>query len=113
MRLIMPGPTGTRCPSRLADPRRAPGIRARIDDGVVRAYARSDPPVAEYHSAHQPPALVLWGRHDAYFDVDRCSRSIARWTRMDAHLFDGGHLLLETHAAECAALLRAFVRDHS
>ncbi|MFI8805290.1 hypothetical protein [Micromonospora chalcea] len=68
---------------------------------------------AEYHSAHQPPALVLWDLHDAYFDVDRCSRSIARWTRMDAHLFDGGHLLLETHAAECAALLRAFVRDHS
>ncbi|MFJ1542751.1 hypothetical protein ACIODS_29860 [Micromonospora chalcea] len=26
--------------------------------------------IAEYHSAHQPPALVLWGRHDAYFDVD-------------------------------------------
>ncbi|MGW0240143.1 hypothetical protein [Micromonospora chalcea] len=33
--------------------------------------------------------------------------------RMDAHLFNGGHLLVETHAAECAALLRAFVRDHS
>ena len=29
--------------------------------------------------------------------------------RMEAHILDGAHLLLETHAAECAALMRAFV----
>ena len=28
---------------------------------------------------------------------------------MDAHIYDGGYLLLATHAPECAALMRAFV----
>ena len=69
--------------------------------------------IAGYHSAHQPPALVLWGRHDAYFDVDEVLAYHRALDRMDAHIYDGGHLLLETHAAECAALMRAFVLDNS
>jgi hypothetical protein len=32
---------------------------------------------------------------------------------MDAHIYDGGHLLLETHAAECAELMRTFVLDNA
>jgi hypothetical protein len=27
------------------------------------------------------------------------------------HVYDGGHLLLETHAPECAEAMRAFVAD--
>ncbi len=30
--------------------------------------------------------------------------------RMEAHILDGPHFLLETHPAECAALMSAFVR---
>ncbi|WP_435587089.1 hypothetical protein [Micromonospora aurantiaca (nom. illeg.)] len=56
---------------------------------------------------------MLWGRHDAYFDVAEVLAYHRALDRMDAHLYDGGHLLLETHAAECAALMRAFVRDHA
>ena len=67
--------------------------------------------LAEYHAAHQPPALVLWGRHDQYYDVDEVLAYHRALERMDAHVFDGGHLLLETHAAECAELMRAFVLD--
>ncbi|MEU6022986.1 alpha/beta hydrolase [Micromonospora sp. NPDC047134] len=69
--------------------------------------------IADYHRAHQPPALVMWGRHDAYFDVEEVLAYHRVLDRMDAHIYDGGHLLLETHAAECAALMRAFVLDHS
>ena len=29
--------------------------------------------------------------------------------RMEAHILDGPHLLLETHPTECAALMSAFV----
>jgi surfactin synthase thioesterase subunit len=29
--------------------------------------------------------------------------------RMEAHILDGPHFLLETHPAECAALMRDFV----
>jgi pimeloyl-ACP methyl ester carboxylesterase len=69
--------------------------------------------LAEYHQAHQPPALVLWGRHDTYFDIDEVLAYHRALKRVDAHIYDGGHMLLETHAAECAELMRAFVRDHA
>ena len=69
--------------------------------------------IAAYHRECQPPALVLWGRRDAYFDVDEVLAYHRVLERMDAHLYDGGHFLLETHAAECAALMRAFVLDNS
>jgi pimeloyl-ACP methyl ester carboxylesterase len=69
--------------------------------------------LAEYHRAHQPPALVLWGRRDPYFDVDEVLAYHRALERMDAHIYDGGHLLLETHAAECAELMRTFVLDNA
>jgi pimeloyl-ACP methyl ester carboxylesterase len=69
--------------------------------------------IAGYHRAHQPPALVLWGRRDPYFDVDEVLAYHRALERMDAHIYDGGHLLLETHATECAELMRAFVRDNA
>ncbi|MEU4474075.1 alpha/beta hydrolase [Micromonospora sp. NPDC023888] len=69
--------------------------------------------LADYHSAHQPPALVLWGRHDPFFDVDEVLAYHRALDRMDAHLYDGGHFLLETHAAECADLMRTFVLDNA
>ncbi|MBB5803033.1 pimeloyl-ACP methyl ester carboxylesterase [Saccharothrix ecbatanensis] len=69
--------------------------------------------LAEYHRAHQPPALVLWGRRDQYFDVDEVLAYHRALERVDAHIYDGGHLLLETHAAECAELMRVFVLDNT
>lgn len=69
--------------------------------------------IAEYHRAHQPPALVLWGRHDQYFDVAEVLAYHRTLERMDAHIYDGGHFLLETHAAECAELMRAFLIDNA
>jgi pimeloyl-ACP methyl ester carboxylesterase len=69
--------------------------------------------LAEYHRAHQPPALVLWGRRDPFFDVDEVLAYHRALERMDAHIYDGGHLLLETHAAECAELMRTFVVDNA
>lgn len=69
--------------------------------------------LAEYHRAHQPPALVLWGRRDPYFDVDEVLAYHCALERVDSHIYDAGHLLLETHAAECAELMRAFVLDNA
>jgi pimeloyl-ACP methyl ester carboxylesterase len=68
--------------------------------------------LAKYHETHQPPALVLWGRHDPYFDVAEVLAYHRVLDRMDAHILDGGHLLLETHAPECAVLMRDFVLDN-
>jgi pimeloyl-ACP methyl ester carboxylesterase len=65
--------------------------------------------IANYVARWQPPALMLWGRHDIFFDLEETLSWMKALPRMEAHILDGPHLLLETHSAECAALMRAFV----
>jgi len=66
--------------------------------------------IAAYLDRWQPPALLLWGRHDVFFDLAEVLSWMQRLPRMEAHILDGPHFLLETHAAECAALLGAFLQ---
>lgn len=65
--------------------------------------------VADYLAVHQPAALMLWGRHDAFFDLAETLSWMQALPRMEAHVFDAGHLLLETHAAPAAALIAEFM----
>lgn len=65
--------------------------------------------IANYLARWQPPALMLWGRHDIFFDLDETLAWMKTLPRMEAHILDGPHLLLETHSAECAALMSVFV----
>jgi pimeloyl-ACP methyl ester carboxylesterase len=67
--------------------------------------------IAEYHAEHQPPCLVLWGRHDTFFDIAEVLAYHQVMTSFEAHIYDAGHFLLETHAAEVADLLVTFVGD--
>lgn len=69
------------------------------------------PEITAYHREHQPPALLLWGRHDAFFEIEEVLAYHRELERIELHIFDGGHFLLETHAAECAALMREFILD--
>ncbi len=69
--------------------------------------------IAAYLKTHQPPALMVWGRHDAFFDIAEIQSWLADLPRMEAHILDGPHLLLETHAAKAAALIREFLDDVS
>lgn len=69
------------------------------------------PELSAYHREHQPPSLVLWGRHDPFFEVDEVLDYHRELERCEIHIFDGGHLLLETHSAECAELMTRFVAD--
>lgn len=66
--------------------------------------------IARYLAQWQPPALMLWGRHDVFFDLAETLSWMKDLPRMEAHVLDGPHFLLETHAAECAALMGAFIR---
>jgi pimeloyl-ACP methyl ester carboxylesterase len=66
--------------------------------------------IASYLDRWQPPALMLWGRHDIFFDLVETLSWIKALPRMEAHILDGPHFLLETCPAECAALMSAFVR---
>ncbi|GAB2709975.1 alpha/beta fold hydrolase [Nocardia thraciensis] len=67
--------------------------------------------ITAYHKEFQPPCLVLWGRHDPYFDIAEVLAYHREMTAFDAHLYDAGHCLLETHAAEVSAQLATFVGD--
>ena len=66
--------------------------------------------VAEYLARQQPPALLLWGRHDIYFDLAEVESWMRDLPRMEAHVFDAGHLLLETHSAPALPPLLDFLR---
>jgi pimeloyl-ACP methyl ester carboxylesterase len=69
------------------------------------------PDIAKYHEQHQPPCLVLWGRHDPYFDIHEVLAYHRAMATLDAHLYDAGHNMLETHAPEVSDALIAFVGD--
>ncbi|HYD52395.1 MAG TPA: alpha/beta hydrolase [Gemmatimonadaceae bacterium] len=66
--------------------------------------------IADYLRERQPPALMLWGRHDVFFDLAETLDWMRALPRMEAHVLDGPHFLLETHAAECVGLMRDFLR---
>jgi pimeloyl-ACP methyl ester carboxylesterase len=66
--------------------------------------------IAAYLARRQPPALLIWGRHDPFFDLAEVLSWMQALPRMEAHVFDAGHKLLETHAAPAASLMLDFVR---
>jgi pimeloyl-ACP methyl ester carboxylesterase len=66
------------------------------------------PPIQAYHSEHQPPCLVLWGRHDPFFDLNEVMAFDRALDALEIHVFESGHQLLETHHRECADLLARF-----
>ena len=73
-------------------------------------YVDSCDKIDRYLAERQPPALMLWGRHDAFFDIAETLSWMKALPRMEAHIFDGGHLLLETHSPQAAALMADFIR---
>jgi pimeloyl-ACP methyl ester carboxylesterase len=82
--------------------------RALIADYANHA-ARFDA-IAAYLERWQPPALMVWGRHDVYFELDEVMSWMRALPRMEAHVLDAGHLLLETHVAMAASLMVDFIR---
>jgi pimeloyl-ACP methyl ester carboxylesterase len=76
-------------------------------------YAARFPAVAGYLRRWQPPALMVWGRHDIYFELAEVLSWMRALPRMEAHVLDAGHLLLETHAAAAVPLMLGFVRRHA
>ncbi|HYC69829.1 MAG TPA: alpha/beta hydrolase [Opitutaceae bacterium] len=66
--------------------------------------------IAGYLKRWQPPALLVWGRHDIYFELAEVLSWMQALPRMEAHVLDAGHLLLETHSAQAAPLMVEFLR---
>ena len=66
--------------------------------------------IAQYLSDRQPPSLMLWGRHDVFFEVAETLSWMQALPRMEAHIFDAGHMLLETHSEPALALMAQFIQ---
>lgn len=81
--------------------------RALIAD--YKNYADRFDAVARYLERWQPPALMVWGRHDIYFDLAEVLSWMRALPRMEAHVLDAGHLLLETHATTAVSLMLDFI----
>jgi pimeloyl-ACP methyl ester carboxylesterase len=75
-------------------------------------YAARFEAIAKYLERWQPPALMVWGRHDVYFDLAEVLSWMRALPRMEAHVLDAGHLLLATHATAAVALMLDFIRQH-
>jgi pimeloyl-ACP methyl ester carboxylesterase len=65
--------------------------------------------VAEYLARRQPPALMVWGRHDPFFELAEVLSWMQSLPRMEAHVLDAGHKLLETHSAPAVSLMIGFI----
>ena len=65
--------------------------------------------ITNYLCCWQPPALMLWGRHDVFFELGETLSWMKALPRMEAHILDGPHFLLETHAMECEKLICEFI----
>lgn len=67
----------------------------------------------EYLRAHQPPTLLAWGRHDAYFPPAGAHAYQDDLPAAVLRLLDTGHFATATHSREIADLIRAFFdREH-
>jgi pimeloyl-ACP methyl ester carboxylesterase len=58
---------------------------------------------------HQPPALIIWGRHDAFFGEPGARAYLRDLPGAELHVFDTGHFALEEHLPEIAPLIAAFL----
>lgn len=72
-------------------------------------YAARFGEIAAHLRTHPSPALLLWGRHDPFFELAEVSSWFADLPRMEAHVFDAGHFLLETHAVQATRLISEFI----
>lgn len=62
-----------------------------------------------YLRKHQPPTLIVWGKHDEIFPVAGAEPYKRDLKNLEYHLLDTGHFALETHGREIADLMRDFL----
>jgi len=67
------------------------------------------PAFQAYFATRQPPLLAVWGRNDPFFLPQGAEAFRRDIPDAEIELFDTGHFALETHAAEIAVAIRAFL----
>lgn len=67
------------------------------------------PAFQQYFRTHQPPALVIWGKYDAFFSVEEAYCYQRDLPHAQTHIINGGHMALETNFPEVLALITNFL----
>jgi pimeloyl-ACP methyl ester carboxylesterase len=67
------------------------------------------PVFQEYFRAHQPPALIIWGKYDTFFSVNEAPCYKRDLPGASIHLIDGSHMVLETNFEEVLNLINDFL----
>ncbi len=67
------------------------------------------PDFQEYFRTHQPPALIIWGKYDAFFDVAEAQCYKRDLPNAEIYILNGGHMALETNFAEITERVRGFL----
>ena len=62
-----------------------------------------------YFRTHQPPALIVWGKHDLFFKVDGALAYARDLQKCEVHLLDTGHFALEEDVELYAVLIKRFL----
>lgn len=73
------------------------------------------PAFQEYFRKHQPPALVIWGKHEPYFSVNEAPCYKRDLPNAQIHILNGSHMVLETNFDEVSTLIANFlssIPDH-
>lgn len=63
----------------------------------------------EYFRKHQPPALVIWGRHDVFYELAEAFCYKRDLPQAQVHILEGGHMALETNFDEVTNLIDRFL----
>lgn len=67
------------------------------------------PAFQAYLRTHQPPLLAIWGRNDPFFLPAGAEAFRRDVPGAEVRFVEGGHFPLETHGAEIADTINAFL----
>lgn len=71
----------------------------------IRQYAQ----LHEFFRRYQPPTLAIWGRNDPFFLPPGAEAFKRDNPQAEVRFLDAGHFAIETHGAEIAAAMLAFL----
>lgn len=69
------------------------------------------PAYQDYFRQYQPPALIIWGRYDVYFNAKEAICYLRDLPDAKVHILEGGHMVLETNFDEVSALIEDFLME--
>lgn len=63
------------------------------------------PAFQAYFRKYQPPAIIIWGKHDVFYDLEEAYCYKKDLPEAEIHILDGGHMVLETNFDEVYEIL--------